>query len=94
MPATPITGNAVAIIDPASNRVTGQVAVGAGPGALAVGNGSLWVANTVDQSVSRVDLVSGKATRAIAVGGVPKSLAMGEERGLGRPQATRRLPRS
>ena len=38
-PAATITGNAVAIIDPASNRVTGQVAVGVAPGALAVGNG-------------------------------------------------------
>ncbi len=77
VPATPITGNAVAIIDPRSNRVTGQIAVGADPSALALGNGSLWVANTLDQNVSRVDLASGKVTRVIAVGGVPKSLAIG-----------------
>ena len=77
VPVAPITGNAVAIIDPHSNRVTGQVAVGAAPGALAVGNGSLWVANTDDLSVSRVDLASGKETRAIAIGGVPISLAVG-----------------
>ena len=77
VPAAPITGNAVAIIDPRSNRLTGQIAVGAGPGALALGNGSLWVANTLDQNVSRVDLASGKVTRVIAVGGIPKSLAMG-----------------
>ena len=51
-----MNGNAVAIIDPHSNRVTGQVAVGAAPAALALGNGSLWVANTVDQTVSRIDL--------------------------------------
>ena len=76
-PAAPITGNAVAIIDPRSNRVTGQIAVGAGPGALALGNRSLWVANTLDQNVSRVDLASREVTRVIAVGGVPKSLAMG-----------------
>jgi YVTN family beta-propeller protein len=77
VPATPITGNAVAIIDPRSNRLTAQIPVGAGPGALALGNGSLWVANTLDQNVSRVDLASGKVTRVIAVGGIPKSLAMG-----------------
>ena len=45
--------------------------------ALAVGNGSLWVANTVDQSVSRIDLASRKVTRNIPVGGVPISLAVG-----------------
>ena len=57
--------------------MTGQVAVGADPAALALGDGSLWVANTVDQTVSRIDLASGKVTRAIAVGGVPISLAVG-----------------
>ena len=100
VPAAPITGNAVAIIDPDSNRVTGQVAVGAGPAALAVGNGSLWVANTVDQSVSRVDLASEEATRVIAVGGVPKSLATGRNavwvvrrRPDGRPELIRIDPR-
>ena len=77
LPVPIVTGNAVAIIDPASNRLTGQIAVGAGPGALALGNGSLWVANTGDQNVSRVDLASRKVTRVIAVGGVPKSLAAG-----------------
>ncbi len=76
-PGATITGNEVAIIDPASNRVTDQVAVGVAPGALAVGNGSLWVANTIDQSVSRIDLASRKATRNIPVGGVPISLAVG-----------------
>ncbi len=72
-----VTGNAVAIIDPASSRLTGQVAVGAAPAALALGDGSLWVANTVDQSVSRVDLASGKVVRAVPVGGAPLSLAVG-----------------
>ena len=76
-PAQIVAGNAVAIIDPRSDRVTGQVAVGAAPAALAIGKGSLWVANTVDLSVSRVDLASGKTTRTIPVGGVPISLAVG-----------------
>src|SRR5439155_14025179 len=75
---TPIVGgNAVAIIDPHSDRVTGQVEVGAVPAALALGHGSLWVANTVDETVSRIDLASGRASRAIAVGGIPLSLAAG-----------------
>ena len=76
-PGATITGNAVAIIDPASNQVTDQVEVGVAPAALTLGNGGLWVANTVDQSVSRVDLTSRKVTRNIAVGGVPISLAAG-----------------
>ena len=75
---TPIVGgNAVAIIDPHSDRVTGQVEVGAVPAALTLGHGSLWVANTVDETVSRIDLASGRASRAIAIGGIPLSLAAG-----------------
>ena len=58
VPRANITGNEVAGIDPGSNRVTDQVGVGVAPAALALGNGSLWVANTVDQSVSRIDLAS------------------------------------
>jgi YVTN family beta-propeller protein len=76
--ATIVNGNAVAIIDPNSDRVTGQVAVGAVPAALAIGHGSLWVANTVDQTVSRIDLASGRVVRAIAVGGIPLSLVVGK----------------
>ncbi len=73
-----VNGNAVAIIDPHSDRVTGQVAVGAVPTALALGHGSLWVGNTVDQTVSRIDLASGEVVRAIAVGGIPLSIAVGK----------------
>jgi YVTN family beta-propeller protein len=78
-PAPLVSGNAVAIIDPSSERVTGQVGVGAVPDALALGHGSLWVANTVDQTVSHIDLASGKVVRAIAVGGIPLSLAVGKK---------------
>ena len=76
-PAPPtVAGNALAIIDPDSNRVTGQVAVGAMPAALAVGESGLWVANRIDQTVSRLDLDSGTVVRSIPVGGVPISLAV------------------
>jgi class 3 adenylate cyclase len=47
--------NSVAVIDPGSNRVTGGIAVGARPGSISFGSGSLWVANRDDQSVSRID---------------------------------------
>ena len=72
-----VSGNAVAIIDPASNRVSGQVPVGIGPAALAVAGGSLWVANTDDQSVSHIDLADSKVVGNVPVGGVPTSVAVG-----------------
>jgi peptide/nickel transport system substrate-binding protein len=72
-----VAGNAVAIIDPASNRVTGQVPVGTAPEALALSGGDLWVANVDDQTVSHVDVASGKVIRNVAVGGLPLGLAVG-----------------
>ena len=74
--STVVNGNAVAIIDPGSNKVTGQVTVGNTPEALAVGGGNLWVANTGDMNVTHVDLASGKPVHADLVPGVPLSLAV------------------
>ena len=50
-----VAPNSVAAIDPHTNRVVEQVAVGTRPAAIAFGSGSLWVANLDDQTVSRVD---------------------------------------
>lgn len=46
--------NSVAEIDIRSNRVVAATGVGAGPGAIAYGDGSLWVANQDDETVSRL----------------------------------------
>ena len=47
--------NSVAVIDTDTAHVVGQVGVGARPGAITYGFGSLWVANLDDQTVTRVD---------------------------------------
>lgn len=63
--------NAV-VVDPSSGRVVGQVDVGNRPIAVAVGAGSVWVANADDGTVSKID----PGTRAVAatIGlGVPES---------------------
>ena len=70
-----VEGNAVAIIDPHSNDVVGQVPVGSSPQAIAPGSGSLWVANLDDQTVSRVDLATRKVTRTLAMGDTPTGVA-------------------
>jgi YVTN family beta-propeller protein len=73
--AVTVTGNAVAEIDPESNKVVTQVPVGARPEAIAYGSGSLWVANLDDQTVSRVDPTGGRVVRTLAMGSKPTSLA-------------------
>ena len=67
--------NSLAAIDVHSDRVTGVVAVGARPSAVAFGSGSLWVANLDDQNISRVDPGSLRTVRDIPVRGSPTGIA-------------------
>ena len=71
-----VVPNSVAVIDTNTNRVVGQVAVGARPSAIAFGSGSLWVANLDDQTVSRVDPTSLRTLRTIPVGAAPTGVAI------------------
>jgi len=45
----------VSRIDPQENRVVETIAVGAGPGAITVGAGAVWVANNHDGTVTRIE---------------------------------------
>jgi YVTN family beta-propeller protein len=71
-----IDENAVGMIDPDSGRITKQYAVGRGPGAVVVGGGSTWVANTLDGTITRVDRGRQQEV-SIDVGGAPHALAFG-----------------
>ena len=71
------SANAVGVIDPATNRVVGEVPVGAGPGPLAVGGGAVWVANLQDESVSRIDPVKRATVSTVPAGGMPADVAFG-----------------
>jgi YVTN family beta-propeller protein len=73
-----IPPNSIAMIDVRTNRVTGSIAVGSRPAYLAVGFGSLWVANLDDGTVSRIDLRQRTLARTIPVGGGTTGLATGD----------------
>ena len=70
---------------PASDQVTASIHVGTGPTALADGFGSVWVANSLDGTVSRIDphtnTVTATSRSATAPGGL-----VGRGRGVGRHQ--------
>ena len=70
-----VAPNSLAAIDTHSDRVTGAVPVGARPGAVAFGSGSLWVANLDDQTISRVDPATLRTLRTIPVLGPPTGIA-------------------
>ena len=73
-----VPGNAVAVIDPGTARVTDGISVGARPGAISFGSGSLWVANLDDQTVSRLDPTTGNVVRSVHVEDTPTGLAAGD----------------
>jgi YVTN family beta-propeller protein len=71
-------GDSVARIDPQTNRLVGRpVVTGASPQSLAVGGGSLWVANHDAGTVTRIDLASGKVVAEIPVPSEPHRVAYG-----------------
>jgi YVTN family beta-propeller protein len=71
-------GESVARIDPQTNRLAGRPTVtGASPQSLAVGGGSLWVANHDARTVTRIDLASGKVVADIPVPSEPHRVAYG-----------------
>jgi YVTN family beta-propeller protein len=72
-----VVPNSVAIIDPATNRVVGDVPVGERPTAVAVGAGGVWVANADDGTVARIDPKSYRVVKTIGVGADVTDIAIG-----------------
>jgi YVTN family beta-propeller protein len=77
-PLRSVPVNSLALIDASTGRLKGGIAVGARPTAVAVGEGSVWVANFDEQTLSRVDPVTRKELTRIPAGGAPTGLAVGD----------------
>jgi YVTN family beta-propeller protein len=80
-PASPVklVGDSVAAIDPASLSVVAEIPVGGRPGGVAVGMGSVWVANGEDNMLLRIDPRSRKVVRTIGLPVQPREVAVGSE---------------
>jgi YVTN family beta-propeller protein len=65
-------------INPSTRQVVASIPTGRGPSAVALGEGSVWVANSGDGTVSRIDPVGNKVTGVIPVGKRPVAIAFGE----------------
>ena len=75
---TPSYANSVIRIDPATKEILETIPVGDRPFAVAVGEGSVWVSNLDDATVSRIDPVTNEVVATIDVGGGEGRLAVGE----------------
>ena len=66
-------------IDPVTNRLQARIDVGNDPASIAVGPSGVWVADDVDDTVTRIDPRSENAvTDTLPVGRAPSSIAVGE----------------
>jgi len=72
-----VVPNSVAIVDPKTNRLVGDVAVGKRPVAVAVGEAGVWIANGDDGTVSRIDPETRKVVKTIGIGTDVHDLAIG-----------------
>jgi branched-chain amino acid transport system substrate-binding protein len=72
----PVVENAVAAIDP-TGHVDSYTEVGASPSNVTVGEGSVWVLNADDQTVSRIDTESREVVKTFSTGQTPTDIAVG-----------------
>jgi peptide/nickel transport system substrate-binding protein len=73
-----IAADSVGAINPARGAITAAVPVGSSPSDVAVGAGSVWVANYNANSVSRIDPVTHTVEQTIPVDSTPSAIAVGE----------------
>src|SRR5438445_83947 len=72
----PVPPDSVAVVDPQRSRVVGHVLVGRRPVAVAIGHGSVWVANADDGTVSRIHPDRREVIRTIGIGAPAIDLAV------------------
>ncbi|HJR95205.1 MAG TPA: BTAD domain-containing putative transcriptional regulator [Gaiellaceae bacterium] len=71
--------DSVGLIDLERSLVVGHVLVGRRPVALAIGHGSVWVANADDGTVSRIDAERREVIRTIGIGAPAIDVAVGSD---------------
>lgn len=74
-----LEGDSVAVIDADRGTVVGEIPVGGRPTGLAVGEGSVWVANRDDNTLLRIDARSREVVRTIGLSVKPTTVAVGAE---------------
>jgi streptogramin lyase len=72
-----LVGDSVAVIDPGTATIVGEVPVGGRPAGPAVGAGSVWVGNRDDNTLLRIDSRSLDVVRTIGLGVAPTDVEVG-----------------
>ena len=72
-----VASDSLGIVDPASGHVRADVAVGATPTRVAVGEGAYWITNANADTVSRIDPATEAIVQTIPVGNSPSGITTG-----------------
>lgn len=67
--------NSVAVVDPTSDALVEDVPVGAAPGPIVVADGSAWIGNIDDHTLTRIDVQSGRTLKTFGLSSAPTSLS-------------------
>jgi YVTN family beta-propeller protein len=71
-----VEANALAVLSVDGKRLSASVPTGTSPGGVALGEGSIWVTNTGEGTVSRVDPENNEVVQTIPVGTAPVGVAV------------------
>ncbi len=77
-PAETVGTGTLTRIDPATNSVKAIIPIGGSPAGVAVGEGSVWIADAGTRSVVRVDPKKNRVVARIRVGARPRGIAVGD----------------
>jgi DNA-binding SARP family transcriptional activator/streptogramin lyase len=69
------TGNEVAVVSPDTNKIVARVPVGPSPTLIREGDGSVWVGDRQDRTVTQIDPESGRVISTMGIGFRPDDLA-------------------
>jgi YVTN family beta-propeller protein len=73
-----VTAPALVAVDPKTNRVVASIPVGSRPASVAFGDGSVWVGDAADGTVTRIDPVTRTAVKTIGIAAPAIDLAAGD----------------
>ena len=66
-----------AALDPETGEILESVALGTAPGTVAIGEGSVWVLDADDKTVSQIDPESREVVRTFSTSSTPTDIAVG-----------------
>ena len=78
--AVAVVPESVAVIDPATNHVVGDIPLRARPAGMAAGAGAVWVVDYDDGTLVRIDSAHARIVRSIGVGDSPFAVTVGRGR--------------